>query len=56
MERFIVEHNIAHYRELLATDLAPDERAVIEKLLAEEEQKLALLGGGGTSSDRARSH
>lgn len=50
MERFIAEHNIAHYRELLATELEADERAVIEKLLVEEEKKLARLGPSASSA------
>lgn len=55
MERFITERNIAHYGELLATDLVPDERVVIEKLVALEQQKLARLKGGA-SAERLRSH
>lgn len=44
MDRFVAEQNIAHYRELLAGDLEADEREVIERLLAEEEARLARLG------------
>ena len=41
--RMIVELNIEHYRARLATERHPDKRAVIERLLAEEEGKLLVL-------------
>jgi hypothetical protein len=40
MERFVARQNIEHYRELLKTLMSATERRAIEKLLAEEEQKL----------------
>jgi hypothetical protein len=43
---FIVRQNIAHYRELLATgNLDETQRRLTEKLLAEEEAKLAAKKG-----------
>ena len=41
MDHFIFEANIAHYKELLATDADPRKIATLRKLLAEEEAKLA---------------
>lgn len=43
MERWIIVHNVAHYREMLAGDLSEDRRRTLGKLLAEEEVKLAKL-------------
>jgi hypothetical protein len=40
MERFVRRQNIEHYKELLKTIDDPVKRAVIEKLLQEEEHKL----------------
>lgn len=37
--RFVRRENVKHYRELLRTAKSDDERARIEKLLAEERQK-----------------
>jgi hypothetical protein len=54
MERFVAEQNIAHFRDLLWGDLSPDERAVIEKLLAEEEAKLRELKLGCQHPARSR--
>jgi hypothetical protein len=39
MERFIHNENIRHYRKLLEQETNEDKRAVIRKLLAEEEAK-----------------
>jgi len=39
----IVELNIRHFRELLETERDPAKREMIERLLSEEEQKLAEL-------------
>lgn len=39
--QMIVMLNIKHYRKLLETESDPAKRAVISKLLAEEQQKLA---------------
>ena len=39
MERFIHNKNIRHYRKLLEQETNEDKRALIRKLLAEEEAK-----------------
>ncbi len=41
--RTIIELNIRHYREMLKSEMAPSKRQMVEKLLAEEEAKLARL-------------
>jgi hypothetical protein len=41
MPDFIIEANIAHFRELLATESDARKIATLRKLLAEEEVKLA---------------
>jgi hypothetical protein len=41
MANFIFEANIAHYRELLATETDARKIATLHKLLAEEQTKLA---------------
>jgi hypothetical protein len=45
----IARLNIKHYRQLLATETDPSKRAMIEKLLAEEEAKLRALDSGRKS-------
>jgi hypothetical protein len=42
----IAKANIEHFRKLLGTEIDAKKRAVIERLLAEEEQKLAALKRG----------
>jgi hypothetical protein len=44
--RTIIELNIRHYRKLLKTETDASRRAVIAKLLAEEEASLAELLAG----------
>jgi rubrerythrin len=39
MERFVRRQNIEHYRDLLKTATDPAQRDMIEKLIAEEEEK-----------------
>lgn len=39
---FIIQMNIARYRELLELDVDEEKRSVVERLLAEAEQTLAL--------------
>ena len=39
MADFIFKANIAHYKELLATETDPQKVAMLRKLLAEEEAK-----------------
>jgi len=43
MPEQIAKANIAHFKKLLETETDAKKRAVIERLLAEEEQKLAAL-------------
>jgi hypothetical protein len=43
----IARLNIGHYRRLLATETDASKRAMIEKLLAEEEAKLRALERDG---------
>lgn len=39
MDRFVHNENIRHYRKLLETEANEDKRAVLRKLLAEEEAR-----------------
>jgi hypothetical protein len=41
MERFIERQNVEHYKDLLKSEKDPVKRAVLQKLLAEEEAKQA---------------
>jgi hypothetical protein len=41
VDRTVADLNIAHYRKLLSTETDPVKRQTIERLLAEEEAKLA---------------
>jgi hypothetical protein len=43
MDRWIAEHNIADFREQLATETDPVKREMIRRLLENEEAKLAML-------------
>ncbi|WP_334164546.1 hypothetical protein [Phenylobacterium sp.] len=45
MDIFLVNENVRHFRELLARELEPERRRMVENLLAQEEAKLAGLGG-----------
>lgn len=45
MDIFLVNENVRHFRELLARELEPDRRRMVESLLAQEEAKLAGPGG-----------
>ena len=40
MDRTVADLNIAHFKNLLATETDPAKRQTIERLLAEEEVKL----------------
>jgi hypothetical protein len=40
MDRFIARANIAHFQDLLARETDPEQRRVIENLLALEQKKL----------------
>lgn len=41
MDRTVADLNIAHFKKLLAAETDPVKRQTIERLLAEEEAKLA---------------
>ncbi|HET7884829.1 MAG TPA: hypothetical protein VFL62_01255 [Bradyrhizobium sp.] len=41
MDRTVADLNIAHFKKLLSTEVDPVRRQTIERLLAEEEAKLA---------------
>ena len=45
MDRFIARANIAHFRDLLARETDPEQRRVIEGLLALEQKKLEIAEG-----------
>ena len=42
MDRFIARANIAHFQDLLARETDPEQRRVIEGLLALEQKKLEI--------------
>ncbi|MCH4559156.1 hypothetical protein [Mesorhizobium jarvisii] len=42
MDRFIARANIAHFQDLLARETDPEQRSVIEGLLALEQKKLEI--------------
>ena len=41
MQRFIAEQNIHHFKDLLAQEQDPSRREMLERMIAEEELKLA---------------
>ena len=41
--RLIIELNIRHFQNLLRSETDPDKRETVERLLAEEQEKLARL-------------
>ena len=43
MDKAVAQLNVEHYRKLLCTETDPTKRATMERLLAEEEAKLAAL-------------
>jgi Ser-tRNA(Ala) deacylase AlaX len=43
MKRFIAEANIEHFRRKLAEESDPKKRAIIQRLLDEEQEKLAAI-------------
>jgi hypothetical protein len=43
MDRTVADLNIAHFKRLLANETDPVKRQTIERLLAEEEAKLARV-------------
>jgi hypothetical protein len=48
MDKTVVDLNIEHYKKLLATETEPTKRQTIQRLLAEEEAKLALAQANKT--------
>jgi hypothetical protein len=54
MDRTVAELNIVHFKKLLAAEMDPVKRQTIERLLAEEEAKLALTKANKTGT-RAKS-
>ena len=52
MDKQIAKLNIAHFRELLATERGEKMRQTLLQLLAEEEAKLAALEGGPEKRNR----
>ncbi|OBQ57808.1 hypothetical protein [Mesorhizobium erdmanii] len=42
MDRFIARANIAHLEDLLAREIDPEKRRVVETLLAREKHKLEI--------------
>ena len=53
MDKAVAELNIEHYRKLLATEPEPSKRATVERLLVEEEAKLAALTNRDSHSPAA---
>ena len=43
MDKAVAQLNIEHYRKLLSTETDPAECATLQRLLVEEEAKLAVL-------------
>jgi hypothetical protein len=41
VDRFVAQHNIEHFRELISKETDEGKRQVLQRLLAEEEVKLA---------------
>ncbi|TIO11086.1 hypothetical protein [Mesorhizobium sp.] len=52
MDRFIARANIAHFRDLLACETDPEQRRVIEGLLALEQKKLEIAEGQARDQSR----
>lgn len=44
MQRFVVRQNIQHFKDLLAHESDADRRALIERMIAEEQAKLGREG------------
>jgi hypothetical protein len=51
--RRIIQANIDRFKELLKTETDPTKRAMEERLLAEEEEKLKQLAVSGTKATKA---
>lgn len=50
MDKTVADLNIEHYKKLLATETDPVKRQMIQRLLAEEEAKLALAQANKTET------
>ena len=54
VDRTVADLNIAHFKKLLSTEVDPAKRQTLERLLAEEEAKLAHAEAAKKdSSDKA---
>jgi len=53
MRKFVVSKNIHRYRTLLASEANPARRAVIERLLAEEQEIWAGLSDDAGAPDKS---
>jgi anti-sigma factor RsiW len=47
MDRWVVEQNIRRFREMLRGEINPDRRRELERLLAEEEARIAEIDRTG---------
>jgi hypothetical protein len=54
MDKAFAQLNIEHYRKLLSTETEPSKRAMLERLLADEEAKLAALTDNAARQARPR--
>jgi hypothetical protein len=52
VDRTVADLNIAHFKKLLSAEVDPVKRKTIERLLAEEEAKLAPHPSKDVSSDK----
>ena len=52
MDRFIARANIAHFQDLLSRETDPEQRRVIEGLLALEQKKLEIAEGRARDQSR----
>jgi hypothetical protein len=53
MRRFLAWRNLERYRKLLAAETDPARRAVLERLLAEEQEIWAGLNDDGGDPDKS---
>lgn len=53
MDRFIARANIAHFQDLLGRETDPEQRRVIEGLLALEQKKLEMAESRARDQSRA---
>jgi len=54
MDKTVADLNIKHFKKLLASETDPVKRQTIERLLAEEEAKLATLGNDPSKKKRRK--